>query len=129
MRRFTLTVLLALSSAAVSACAYHDGYGYGPSPFGDYAYQGDEWGDRGAYAGPLVGPGVTLLDPWLLETPEGQDIVTTGFRDAREGFVDEQLADRVNIWFRRYADTNRDMRLTDPEIRVALVQASQGGRF
>ena len=39
--------------------------------------------------------------------------------------ISEATADRANIWFRRYADTNRDLVLTDPEIRIALVTASR----
>ena len=55
---------------------------------------------------------------------EGVTIVSLGFRDAAEGEVSEDVAHRANIWFRRYADSNRDMRITDEEIRVALVQAA-----
>jgi hypothetical protein len=54
-------------------------------------------------------------------------VVTLGFREAGEGFVSEDVAHRANIWFRRYADEDRDMRITDPEIRTALVQAA--GRY
>ena len=41
--------------------------------------------------------------------------------------ISEETADRANIWFRRYADSNHDMTITDPEIRTALVAA--GGRY
>ena len=50
-----------------------------------------------------------------------------GFMAAAEGFVSEDTAHRANIWFRRYADQDRDMRITDPEIRTALVVAA--GRY
>ena len=63
------------------------------------------------------GPGVAILDPWLAETREGVAIVTLGFSDAAEGEVSEDVAHRANIWFRRYADSDRDMRITDEEIR------------
>jgi hypothetical protein len=76
------------------------------------------------HSGPLHGPGLELLDPWLKDTPEGRAIVTLGFRDAARGFVDEDVAHRANIWFRRYADGDGDMRVTDPEIRTALVAAA-----
>ncbi len=94
----------------------------------DWAYDGSEWA-RPHPAGPseLRDPGLIMLDPWLKETPEGQAIVTLGFRDAARGHVSEEIAHRANIWFRRYADHDRDMRLTDPEIRTALVQAA--GRY
>ena len=94
----------------------------------DYAYDGSEWdGPRQPYAGELRGPGVGLLDPWLRETPEGRAVVTLGFQDAAQGMVSEDVAHRANIWFRRYADENCDMRITDPEIRTALVTAT--GRY
>jgi hypothetical protein len=41
--------------------------------------------------------------------------------------ISAETADRINIWFRRYADTNHDMTITDPEIRTALVAAA--GRY
>ena len=90
----------------------------------DYAYQGSDWADRRPYEGELEGPGVALLDPWLVETAEGRAIVTLGFREAAQGYVSEDVAHRANIWFRRYADENCDMQITDPEIRTALVAAA-----
>lgn len=124
-------LVVAVTALAASACT-HDPYGsLGRYNDGSYGarYSGSAWsGPRDALAGlPLEGPGASVLDPWLLETAEGQTIVAAGFRDAQSGFIDEETAHRINIWFRRYADTNRDMQLTDPEIRLALVQA--GGRF
>ena len=77
--------------------------------------------------GALSGPGVEILDDWLKETAEGRAIVTLGFRDAGHGAVSEDVAHRANIWFRRYADRDRDMIITDPEIRTALVAAA--GRY
>ena len=110
----------------IGACAYDDYY-YGHPP-SDRAYQGDEWREpRRPYQGDLQGPGVEILDPWLLETPEGRAIVTLGWRDAGNGVVSEDVAHRANIWFRHYADQNQDMRITDPEIRTALVNAA--GRY
>ena len=41
-------------------------------------------GPRAPHAGPLHGPGLAILDPWLRETPEGRAVVTLGFRDAAE---------------------------------------------
>jgi hypothetical protein len=131
MRRRNLLTLLAL--AAISACAWgydEDHYATGwtiaaPMP----AYRGQAWAARPPmrmpYQGPLTGPGVAQLDEWLKDTPEGRAIVTLGFRDAARGVISEATADRANIWFRLYADTNRDMVLTDPEIRIALVTASR----
>jgi hypothetical protein len=62
------------------------------------AYAGATWeGERHDPEDELRGPGVEILDRWLAETPEGRTIVTLGFRD---------------------------MRITDEEIRVALVAAA-----
>ena len=119
MRRAIL--VSALGALALGACAHDPHYGRR----GDLAYDGQHWrGTRMPYEGELRGPGLAILDPWLRETREGQAIVTMGFMDAAEGFVSEDTAHRVNIWFRRYADENGDMRITDPEIRTALVAAA-----
>lgn len=119
--------LAALSVCGLSACAWDD-YGHG-SAEGPYSYRGQQWAGetRRPYEGPLRGPGVEILDDWLKETREGQAIVTLGFREAGEGLVGEDVAHRANVWFRRYADHDRDMTLTDPEIRTALVAAA--GRY
>jgi hypothetical protein len=119
MRRHAFIASLAFAS--LSACTTG---GYGP------AYRGSEWASEPRtepYAGELRGPGVTILDDWLKETPEGRAIVTLGFRDAAEGEVGEDVAHRANIWFRRYADEDRDMVITDAEIRTALVAGA--GRY
>ncbi|HEX8640206.1 MAG TPA: hypothetical protein VF704_03515 [Allosphingosinicella sp.] len=127
MRQRPLAILAAsLAAIAVAGCSY-DPYqarprGHGPAR---HAYDGGEWDvPRGGFAGGLEGPGVSILDPWLKETREGRAIVTLGFREAARGFVSDDVAHRVNIWFRRYADTDGDMRITDPEIRTALVAAA-----
>jgi len=105
------------AAAALAGCATYD-HGYG-----DYRYEGDAYGRDGD--GPFRGPGADLLDPWLSETEEGSRLVRMGWRGAEDGWLDEETAERANIWFRRYADTNRDLCLTDPEIRIALVTASR----
>jgi hypothetical protein len=107
----------------VSACAYYDDYAY---RYGGYRYDGAAY-DRGRWdksAMRLQGPGAQILDPWLALTAEGRDIVALGFRAGETGFVSAEMADRANVWFRRYADSNRDMRLTDDEIRVALAHSA-----
>ena len=132
MRRRTLLTMLGL--AALSACAwgYDEHYGSpgwteaGPPP---PVYRGRSWAaprpERAPFEGQLSGPGLAQLDDWLKDTPEGRAIVTLGFTDAAGGVISEETADRANIWFRLYADTNHDMILTDPEIRTALVAASR----
>lgn len=114
------TIFLAALGAealTMSGCAYDL----------EHAYAGAAWDGERPEVEELDGPGVEILDRWLAETREGRAIVTVGFRDAAEGVVSEDIAHRANIWFRRYADTDRDMRITDEEIRVALVAA--GGRY
>ena len=143
------TLLTGLAACGLSACSW--GYGYGPgysypygytngggaAPYGygpGPVYQGTQWtpaaapqAPRQAYTGQLSGPGVETLDEWLRDTGEGRAIVTLGFRDAAEGVVSEDVAHRANIWFRNYADSNRDMTITDEEIRTGLVSAA--GRY
>ena len=120
-RRALLILTSAIGALAAGGCASYGDHG---RP-GAYGYDGGEWsGERRPYEGELHGPGVGLLDPWLKETREGRAIVTVGWMDTAEGYVSEEIAHRVNIWFRRYADHDRDMRITDPEIRIALVAAA-----
>lgn len=81
-------------------------------------------GHHRAYEGALRGPGVANLDDWLKGTSEGRAVVTLGWREAARGYVSEDVSHRANIWFRRYADRDRDMIVTDEEIRTALVAAA-----
>jgi hypothetical protein len=129
MRRAIPVTLTASAALGLAACAHDDFRGWPgyAAPHSPYVYAGRTWAERRLYSGELRGPGVAMLDPWLRETREGRAIVTLGFHAAAEGFVSEEIADRANIWFRHYADSDRDMRITDPEIRTALVAAA--GRF
>ena len=100
----------------------------GPERYGDYSYRGSDfadpnWRDRPSF---FRGPGAELLDPWLSLTHEGRETVMRGFPVDPAGSIDADTAERANLWFRRYADTNGDRLLTDEEIRVALVQAARG---
>lgn len=122
MRRGHNLLLAGMAVLGLSACTgYHDGYGpgyYSGGGYDGYRYDGTDYGAMS---------GGALLDPWLGETEEGREIVALGFA----GPLDADTARRANVWFRRYADSDGDMRLTDPEIRLALVQASRehgGGR-
>ena len=116
--------LILLAASGLAGCATETAQSWHR---GNYAYHGRHYGGapRMAYDGELHGPGLDQLDDWLKGTREGQAIVTLGFREAGNGFVSEEVADRANIWFRRYADQNHDMVITDPEIRTALVQAAR----
>ena len=126
------TFLTFLGLAGLSACAWgYDGYYNAPGPGAPPppAYQGREWAApqpmRTPFEGALTGPGLAQLDDWLKDTPEGRAIVTLGFTDAAGGVISAETADRANIWFRRYADPNHDMTITDPEIRTALVAGAR----
>ena len=134
MRRAAITSLLAVA-IGVSACAYYDDYGAGYGlpgggvRYGDYMYAGtgydrDGW-DEGSMR--LGGPGSDILDPWLALTSEGRDILARGFNAGPDGSISEDMAHRANVWFRRYADSDRDLRLTDEEIRLALAHAARSG--
>jgi hypothetical protein len=108
MRRLVLPLLTALM---LTACA-HDYYGGG---YDDYAYAGDDWGGMG---------NLDVLDPWLEETEEGRVIVQ---RWIGGGAWERDSVRGLNIRFRHFADTDRDLRLTDEEIRIALVRCAGHG--
>ena len=133
MQRHAIIALLAVA-VGVSACAYYDDYGdsfgsRGGSLHGDYMYAGaaynrDSWDDGRMRVG---GSGADILDPWLALTSEGRDILARGFNAGPDGRVSAEMAGRANVWFRRYADSDRNMRLTDEEIRLALAHAAREG--
>jgi hypothetical protein len=129
--RGVLAATMLVLAGAVSACAtyYDDDYGYGRGGYGGYDYVGRGYDRLGNDCGVFRGRGGHRLDPWLACTREGQDIVRYRFDEDHDRSIGRETADRANIWFRRHADTNRDMRLTDNEIRAALVNAArhQGG--
>lgn len=131
MRRTSWFALPVVAGATLAGCASDYGrYGhadwYGPGrTYEGYEYRGGDYGYGPPPSGVFFrGEGADVLDPWLAFTPEGRDIVSRGFR-GNDGWISLDAAHRANIWFRRYADTNDDMALTDPEIRVALVQAAR----
>jgi len=112
MRRFALPLVALL---AVSACSHND-YGYGPGgPYGGYA--GDQWAGQGF-------DDLSRPDPWLEDTREGRIILD---RALREGGNHPGAIRALNIRFRHFADTNRDQRLTDREIRLALARCAAHG--
>lgn len=120
--------LVALAAAAGLAACATNAYDDGDRGYGRYRYEGSAWNARQG-DGPLRGPGVDRLDPWLSDTDEGSVVVRSGWERARDGFVDEETAERANDWFRLYADTDRDWCLTDAEIRAALTWAARDVRL
>ncbi len=128
MRR-PVIALLFTAALGVSACAYYDDYGYGQGygynghRYGDYRYDGREYaGWSRESRDHFTGNGAALLDPWLVQTKEGRTVVAAGPDQGRPRLVSADTAHRANAWFRRYADRDRNLQLTDPEIRAALVQ-------
>jgi opacity protein-like surface antigen len=121
MRNLAVGALFAVA-LAMSACETydHDGPRRGHGGYGGYDYVGGDYDRQGNDCGAFGGPGGDRLDPWLACTDEGQDLVRRMFAHGRNA-IGEDDADRANIWFRRHADTDRDMCLTDAEIKGALV--------
>ena len=125
MRMAAIGTLFAAALGMAACATYYDdrgGYGHGD---GRYAYSGSDYDRLGNDCGFFGGSGGDRLDPWLACTEEGQSIVRRGFDKGQDRRVSARTAERANIWFRRHADTNRDMRLTDPEVRAALVNAER----
>jgi hypothetical protein len=122
--RMAAILTLFTSALGMAACAtYYDG-GY-RGGWGSHDYVGRDYDRPGNDCGFFGGSGGGKLDPWLACTEEGQGIVRDGFDSDRDRRLSSRTAERANIWFRRHADTNRDMRLTDPEVRAALVNAER----
>ena len=121
--RTPAVVLLFAAAVLTAACAtYYDDQGP-DGRYGDYRYSGRDYDRLGNGCGFFRGRGGELLDPWLACTREGQEIVRTRFDDDDDARVTPDTADRANIWFRTHADADGDRRLTDGEIRAALVNA------
>ena len=130
--RGALAALMFSLAAGVAGCAtYHDdGYAYGSRGYGRYDYVGRAYDRLGNDCGFFRGRGGHVLDPWLACTREGRDLIRYRFDEDQDRSIGRKTADRANIWFRRHADTNRDMRLTDNEIRGALVNSARHrGRY
>jgi hypothetical protein len=127
MRKTAVFTLFAAALGMAACATYYDdaGRGYGRSGYGGYDYVGRSFDRPGNGCAFFGGSGGAQLDPWLACTDEGQGIVRRGFDRDGDRRINSRAATRANIWFRRHADTNRDMRLTDPEIRAALVNAER----
>ncbi|TFI60179.1 hypothetical protein E2493_00235 [Sphingomonas parva] len=122
MRAAAILTLFA-TALGVAACETYNDYdhGYGRHDYGRYDYSGRDYDRLGNDCGFFEGAGGDLLDPWLACTREGQQLVRDRYDQDEDRRLTEATAEEANIWFRRYADENGDMRLTDPEIRAALV--------
>lgn len=126
MRKAAIGILFAAALGTGACATYYDDYGRGR---GGYDYVGRDYDRPGNDCGFFRGSGGARLDPWLACTREGQGIVRRGFDRDGDRRIGAATAERANIWFRRHADTDRDLRLTDPEVRAALVNGERwGGR-
>jgi hypothetical protein len=125
-------IIAALFTAAVgvSSCAVYDDYAHGRAyaydghRYGDYRYDGRLYSGWSRTSESFTGGGALLLDPWLAQTRQGHALVSARFDQDHSGRLDADTAHRANAWFRRHADRDRDLRLTDEEIRSALVVAA-----
>lgn len=98
--------------------------------FGGYEYAGKAYAAAPRIQGYFAGYGGDLLDPWLVHTAEGRDIVRIAYADPRR-IVTGHQGRRANRWFREFADTNNDRELTDTEIQAGLIKGKlyHYGRF
>ena len=113
-----VTLFAAALGAAACATYYDEGRGRG---YGGYDYAGEDYQRLGNDCGFFEGEGGDLLDPWLACTREGRQLVRDRYDQDEDRRVSVETANEANVWFRRYADQNHDMRLTDPEVKAALV--------
>jgi hypothetical protein len=107
---------LSLTSACTTANPKGHGY-YDRGADGSYAvYEGGRYGEYG-----VGGGGADHLDPWLNGTQPGQRLVLAFFDRNANGRIGLDRADEANRWFRRFADRDHDLRVTDDEINRALI--------
>ncbi len=122
------TGLAMAAGLLATGCAYH---GYNDEYYGDRDgyYDRDYYGGNGYRGNGDYGRRSPSdfrfhsredLDPWLNDTEWGRRFVRDNFR-VRRNEMSRREAIRANIAFRRWADTDHDYRLTDDEIRTALV--------
>ena len=87
--------------------------------YADGSYPVYSGGSYGAYG--VGGEGAKHLDPWLNGTQPGQRLVLAFFDRNYNGRIGSDRAGEANRWFRRFADRNHDLRVTDNEINRGLV--------
>ena len=79
-------------------------------------YVGGSYGEYG-----VGGDGAKRLDPWLNGTQPGQRLVLAFFDRNYNGRIGIDRAGEANRWFRRFADRDHDLRVSDAEINRGLV--------
>jgi hypothetical protein len=125
-------IIAALFTAAVgvSACAVYDDFAYGRA----YGYHGHRYGDY-RYQAATIRAGAALptrsraaalpcsTRGWPRRAKARRSSAPAS-TTAAPGHLGAQSAHRANAWFRRLADQDGDLRLTDQEIRTALLRAA-----
>lgn len=118
--RHLWTVLVGAFLSLVAACTTpgNSGQSFGDrAPDGSYAvYAGGRYGEYG-----VGGVGAKHLDPWLNGTQPGQRLILAFFDRNYNGRIGIDRAGEANRWFRRFADRDHDLRVTDDEINRGLV--------
>ena len=108
------------SLLTLAACAPHaprfDPPGQYDGDRNSPTYAGGAYGAQG-----VGGRGAEHLDPWLSGTEPGQRLVLAYFDHNENGKIGRDRAEEANAWFRRYADRNGDMKITDGEINRGLI--------
>jgi hypothetical protein len=102
-----------LVGGCASTTAQRDVFATG---FEDGSYPVYEGGQYG-----VGGQGAAHLDPWLSGTQPGQRLILGFFDHNYNGRIGPDRAGEANRWFRRFADRNHDLRVTDNEIHRALI--------
>lgn len=146
MRIASLFFAIAAAIGLAAPAAAHDRHQ--GARYGDHVYHGNDGylenhGGRRHWRGTaprdreIVVQGIRLprhlevsrrvrLDPWLADTWQGRKFVRDHYRVTRWNTIDEDDAENANVFFRRWADHDRDFRLTDTEIRTALNHVASG---
>lgn len=88
--------------------------------FGEYRYVGEQFGGPIPLQQSFGGLGGDRLDPWLVYTAAGRQILYFRGSVGTYNVISSSQAATVNRWFRETADANKDRELTDEEIREAL---------
>jgi len=112
------TMLVGAFLSMVAACTTPGNSGFQDrAPDGSYAvYGGGRYGEFG-----IGGNGAKHLDPWLSGTQPGQRFILAFFDRNYDGRIGADRAGEANRWFRRFADRDHDLRVTDDEINRGLV--------
>jgi hypothetical protein len=108
----SLIAILSVATFAVAGCTTTQTDRGGASV---PVYQGGQYGAPG-----IGGDGARKLDPWLAGTEAGNRLILVRFDRNRNQRIGTGRARQANTWFRRFADYDRDMRLTDAEISRGL---------